>query len=130
MGAGPGYTVGGHYQGNEPLRELLMPQKTNTTKMTLETIEPLGKRVLVRKDLDKKRTKGGIELPDSVEIPTITGRVVAISAQVENDDDTPIRQYDKILFNPKRAIPVDFEADNQLYVVPVEDLVAVFRKAK
>ena len=107
-----------------------MPQETNTTKMTLETIEPLGKRVLVRKDLDKKRTKGGIELPDSVEIPTITGRVVAISAQVENDDDTPIRQYDKILFNPKRAIPVDFEADNQLYVVPVEDLVAVFRKTK
>ncbi len=107
-----------------------MPPKTHTTKMTLETIEPLGKRVLVRKDLDKKRTKGGIELPDSVEIPTITGRVVAISAQVENDEDTPIRQYDKILFNPKRAIPVDFEADNQLYVVPVEDLVAVFRKTK
>ena len=107
-----------------------MPQKTNASKMKLETVEPLGKRVLVRKDLDKKRTKGGIELPDSIEIPTITGRVVAVSAQVENDDDTPIRQYDKILFNPKRAIPVDFEADNQLYVVPVEDLVAVFRKAK
>lgn len=110
--------------------ELPMAEKTKTAKMKMETIEPLGKRVLVRKDLDKKRTKGGIELPDSVEIPTITGRVVAISAQVQNDDDTPIRQYDKILFNPKRAIPVDFEADNQLYVVPVEDLVAVFRKTQ
>ena len=96
----------------------------------LETVEPLGDRVLIRKDEDKKRTKGGIELPDSVEIPTITGRVVAVSTQIENDDDFPIRQYDKVLFNPKHAVPVDFEADNQLFVVPIEDVVAVFRKVK
>jgi chaperonin GroES len=94
----------------------------------LETVEPLGKRILLRKDEDKKRTKGGIELPDSIEIPTITGRVVAVSAQIEADDDFPIQRYDRVLFNPKNAIPVDFEADNQLYVVPVEDLVAVFRR--
>ncbi|MCC7292207.1 MAG: co-chaperone GroES [Phycisphaerales bacterium] len=96
----------------------------------LETVEPVGKRVLIRKDEDKKRTKGGIELPDSVEIPTITGRIVAVSAQVERDEDFPIQQYDKVLFNPKHAIPVDFESDNQLFVVPIEDVVAVFRKAK
>ena len=105
-----------------------MAERTSKSKTLLETVEPLGKRVLIRKDEDKKRTKGGIELPDSIEIPTITGRVVTVSAQVEADDDFPIQQYDKVLFNPKNAIPVDFEADNQLYVVPVEDLVAVFRK--
>ena len=70
----------------------------------------------------------GLELPDSVEIPTITGRIVCISAQIANDDDFPIRQYDKVLFNPKNAIPVDFEGDNRLFVIPVEDVVAVFRK--
>lgn len=107
-----------------------MTEKTNARTTKLETVEPLGDRVLIRKDQDKKRTKGGIELPDSVEIPTITGRIVAVSAQVEKDEDFPIRQYDKVLFNPKRAIPVDFEADNQLYVVPIEDVVAVFRKSK
>ena len=105
-----------------------MAKHVGQSKTRLETVEPLGKRVLIRKDADKKRTKGGIELPDSVEIPTITGRVVAVSAQVEADDDFPIQQYDKVLFNPKHAIPVDFEPDNQLYVVPVDDLVAVFRK--
>ena len=105
-----------------------MAERTSKSKTLLETVEPLGKRVLIRKDEDKKRTKGGIELPDSIEIPTITGRVVAVSTQVEADGDFPIQQYDKVLFNPKHAIPVDFEADNQLYVVPVEDLVAVFRK--
>lgn len=98
-------------------------------RMKLEVVEPLAKRVLIRKDADKKQTKGGIQLPDNIEIPTITGRVVAVSAQVENDEDFPLRQYDKVLFNPKHAIPVDFEGDNQLFVVPVEDVVAVFRPA-
>ncbi len=105
-----------------------MAKNAKARSVKLETVEPLGKRVLIRKDEDKKETKGGIALPDKIEIPTITGRIVTISAQVENDDDFPLRQYDKVLFNPKNAIPVDFEADNQLFVVPVEDLVAVFRK--
>lgn len=96
--------------------------------LRMETVEPLGKRLLIRKDADKKRTKGGIQLPDSIEIPTITGRIVAVSRQVENDEDYPIQRYDKVLFNPKHAIPVDFEGDNQLFVVPIEDIVAVFRK--
>lgn len=107
-----------------------MPDPQRTQKNKLEVVEPLGKRVLIRKDEDKKVTKGGIELPDSIEIPTITGRIVAVSAQIENDDDFPIRQYDRVLFNPKSAIPVEFEADNYLYVVAVEDVVAVFRKAE
>jgi chaperonin GroES len=105
-----------------------MDQRSAASKTKLETVEPVGKRVLIRKDEDKKVTKGGIELPDSIEIPTITGRIVSVSTQVENDDDFPVKQYDRVLFNPKHAIPVDFESDNQLYVVPIEDVVAVFRK--
>jgi len=105
-----------------------VPEERKTKTNAVEIVEPLGKRVLIRKDEDRKVTKGGIELPDSIEIPTITGRVVAISTQVENDIDFPIRQYDRVLFNPKHAIPVEFEADNYLYVVPIEDVVAVFRK--
>jgi chaperonin GroES len=106
-----------------------MLMKAQEDKAKLETVEPVGKRVLIRKDQDKKATKGGIQLPDSIEIPVLTGRIVAVSAQVEKDEDFPIRQYDRILFNPKHAIPVDFEVDNQLFVIPVEDVVAVFRRA-
>jgi chaperonin GroES len=84
--------------------------------------------VLLRKDEDKKQTKMGIHLPDKIEIPTLTGRIVAVSAQVERDQDYPIEKYDRVLFNPKHAIPVDFEGDNRLFVVPVEDIVAVFRR--
>lgn len=103
--------------------------QASPSKQQLEIVEPIGKRVLIRKDEDKKTTKGGIQLPGNIEIPTITGRVVAVSVQVERDQDYPIRQYDKVLFNPKNAIPVDFEGDNRLFVVPIEDVVAVFRRA-
>lgn len=93
-------------------------------------VEPLGRRILIRKDESRQKTRGGIVLPDNSEIPTITGRVVEISVQVERDEDFPIRKYDKVLFHPKHAIPVDFEADNLLYVVPIEDVVAVFRRTE
>jgi chaperonin GroES len=106
-----------------------MNKKNQTESKTFETVEPIGKRVLIRKDEDKKQTKGGIQLPDNIEIPTITGRVVAVSAEIENSADIPLRKYDKVLFNPKGAIPVDFEGDNRLFVVEVENVVAVFRKA-
>jgi len=95
----------------------------------LETVEPVGRRVLIRKDEDKKETKGGIQLPDTIEIPTITGRIVAVSAEVENEPDIPLIQYDKVLFNPKGAIPVDFEGDNRLFVVDIDNIVAVFRRS-
>jgi len=97
----------------------------STTK--LEIVEPIGARVLIRKDEDRKQTKAGIHLPDKIEIPTLTGRVVAISAQVDRDDNYPIKRYDRVLFNPKHAIPVEFDGDNRLFVIPVEDVVAVFR---
>lgn len=106
-----------------------MPNK-NKPAAAFEYVEPIGLRVLVRKDEPKRQTRGGIALPDAAEIPTITGRIVTISAAVENDADVPLRQYDKILFHPKNAIPVDLEHDNQLFVVPVEDVVAVFRRNK
>ncbi len=93
-----------------------------------EYVEPLGMRVLIRKDESRQQTRGGIVLPDKAEIPTITGRVVEISEQVKNDPDFPIAKYDKVLFHPKNAIPVDLEPNNLLYVVPIEDVVAVFRR--
>ena len=103
---------------------------TEKKKVVLETVEPIGARVLIRKDEDKKTTKSGIHLPDKIEIPTLTGRIVSVSVEVSTDSNYPIQQYDRVLFNPKGAIPVDFEGDNRLFVVPVESVVAVFRREK
>ena len=105
------------------------PSRKPSSQASLEVVEPIGPRVLIRKDDDKKQTKSGIHLPDKIEIPTLNGRIVAVSAQVEKDADYPIKRYNRVLFNPKHAIPVDFEGDNRLFVVPVEDVVAVFRRS-
>lgn len=101
-----------------------MPTKA---AVKMETIEPVGLRVLIRKDEDKKQTRGGIILPDELEIPVLTGRVVAISAQVERDDDFPIREFDKVIVNPSNNVPVELGHDNRLFIIPVEDVVAIVR---
>ncbi|MFN9721510.1 MAG: co-chaperone GroES, partial [Planctomycetota bacterium] len=67
-------------------------------KIVADYVEPLGMRVLIRKDEPRHQTRGGIVLPANSEIPTITGRVVEISVQVERNEDFPIRKYDKVLF--------------------------------
>lgn len=102
----------------------------NEAKMSLDVIEPIGLRVLIRKDDEKRTTRGGIHLPDDARIPVITGRVVAISAQLDSDPDYPIQQYDKVLVDPRNGIPVDFEPDNKLFIISVEDVVAVIRRGE
>jgi chaperonin GroES len=92
-----------------------------------DIIEPIGKRVVIRKDDNKRETKSGIVLPDSHEIPVITGRVIAVSKAIENDEDQTIRQYDKVLFDPREAIPVELEHDNRMFVVALDRVLAIFR---
>jgi chaperonin GroES len=105
-----------------------MPSKPGK-RLEYDIIEPIGKRVVVRKDDNKRTTKGGIVLPDTHEIPVITGRVIAISKAIENDQDQTIRQYDKVLFDPREAIPVELEHDNRLFVVHIDRVLAIFRRS-
>jgi len=108
-----------------------MPPKParSRSEHEFDIIEPIGKRVVVRKDDNKRTTKGGIVLPDTHEIPVITGRVIAVSKAIENDEDQTIRQYDKVLFDPREAIPVELEHDNRLFVVSIDRVLAIFRRS-
>jgi chaperonin GroES len=111
--------------GYNPFVMAIKPKKS----AEFDIIEPIGERVVVRKDDNKRETKSGIVLPDSHEIPVITGRVIAISKAIENDEDQTIRQYDKVLFDPREAIPVELEHDNKMFVVPLERVLAIFRRS-
>ena len=99
-------------------------------RMEYDLLEPVGWRVVIRKDDNRRQTKSGIVLPDSKEIPVITGRIVAVSREVEADTDVPLRVYDKVLFDPREAIPVELEHDNKLFVVNVDNVLAVCRRSK
>ena len=107
-----------------------MTSKPMKRRAEYDIIEPIGKRVVVRKDDNKRETKSGIVLPDSHEIPVITGRVIAVSKAIENDEDQTIRQYDKVLFDPREAIPVELEHDNRLFVVHLDRVLAIFRRSE
>ena len=106
-----------------------MSTKPGKRRAEYDIIEPIGKRVVIRKDENRRETKSGIVLPDSHEIPVITGRVIAVSKAIENDEDQTIRQYDKVLFDPREAIPVELEHDNKMFVVTIERVVAIFRRS-
>src|SRR5436305_6557346 len=106
-----------------------MSTKPTNRASEYDVIEPIGKRVVVRKDDNKRQTRTGIVLPDTHEIPVITGRVIAISKAIENDDDQTIRQYDKVLFDPREAIPVELEHDNRMFVVSLDRVLAIFRRS-
>jgi chaperonin GroES len=105
-------------------------ESASKKSLDYDLIEPVGKRVVIRKDENKRTTRSGIALPDSHEIPVITGRVIAVSKQLENDEDYTIRNYDRVLFDPREAIPVDLEHDNRMFVVHVDRVLAIFRKNK
>ena len=107
-----------------------MAAKPLKSRSEFDVIEPIGKRVVIRKDDNKRETRSGIVLPDSHEIPVITGRVIAISKQIENDEDQTIRNYDKVLFDPREAIPVELEHDNKLFVVSLDRVLAIFRRSE
>src|SRR5690349_1983764 len=106
-----------------------MAQKPAKSLSEYDVIEPIGKRVVIRKDDNKRQTKGGIVLPDTHESPVITGRVIAVSKAIENDEDQTIRQYDKVLFDAREAMPVELEHDNRLFVVSIERVLAIFRRS-
>jgi hypothetical protein len=55
--------------------------------------------------------------------------VIAVSKAIENDEDQTIRQYDKVLFDPREAIPVELEHDNRLFVVSIDRVLAIFRRS-
>jgi chaperonin GroES len=99
-------------------------------RLDYDIIEPVGWRVVIRKDDNRRQTKSGIVLPDSKEIPVITGRIVAVSREVEGDTDVPLRVYDKVLFDPREAIPVELDHDNRLFVVNVDHVLGVFRRSR
>src|SRR5213082_665290 len=106
-----------------------MAKPSSARRAEYDIIEPIGKRVVVRKDENKRQTRSGIVLPDSHEIPVITGRVIAVSKEIENDEDQTIRPYDKVLFDPREAIPVELEHDNRLFAVAIDRVLAIFRRS-
>lgn len=88
-------------------------------------LRPLNEMVLIRQDKDKEKTSGGIILPDSAKIPTLTGIVVAVPENV-NEFECPIRELDTVIYDTRYQVPVDLEPGNQFYLIPFQYIYGVF----
>lgn len=93
---------------------------------------PVGDMVLVVNDGKQKTTRGGLILPDSAAIPTLTGRIVRISDALKNPDDPmdtiPFEELDRVIYDPREAVPVDFEqAEKKHYLINIRWIYGIIR---
>ena len=89
-----------------------------TAKKKLRKVYPFGRMCLVKKDDDKNQTSGGILLPDDSKIPVISGRLVAISKALQDQKEKfDFEELDRVYFDTRHSVPVDFEPDNKFYFI-------------
>lgn len=80
---------------------------------------PIGKRVLVKKDLQETKTKGGIILPTEEGKEKSQGKVVQISPTLEGwKKDT------QVLFGKYAGDPLELEGEKYV-ILHIEDIIAV-----
>ena len=83
--------------------------------------KPLGKRVLVERVEEEKKTSSGIIIPDNATEKPSIGIVVEVSSQVDE-----VKKGDKVLFGKYKGSEV--KLDNKDYVVlDDEDILGILK---
>ena len=60
--------------------------------------KPLGQRVLVERIEEEVKTASGIIIPDNAKEKPLEGIIKAISKEVEDNENLPLREGDKVVF--------------------------------
>ena len=77
--------------------------------------KPLGLRVLVERLEEEAKTASGIIIPDNAKEKPLEGKVVAISKEVEEDENLPINEGDVVVF--AKYAGTDITIDGKEYLV-------------
>ncbi len=77
--------------------------------------KPLGLRVLVERMEEEAKTASGIIIPDNAKEKPLEGKVVAISKEVEEDENLPINVGDTIVF--AKYAGTELSMDGKEYLV-------------
>jgi len=97
---------------------------------TKQTIQPLGKRVLVQPDELEQVTKGGLVLPPSAsdEKRPATGTVLTLGIGKRKGEDIKfdVKVGDKIYF--KKYSPEEIEVEGKKYfLLDIDDILAILK---
>ena len=83
--------------------------------------QPLGKRVLVERLEDVKTTASGIIIPDNAKEKPLSGKVLAVSSEVEG-----VSVGDSVVFAEYGGTEVAFDGKTYL-VLKIEDVLGVLK---
>jgi chaperonin GroES len=102
-----------------------MAKKNDTGKMKLQ---PLGDRVVIRREVSSEKTAGGIYLPDTAKDKPARGTVVSIGGGRVLDDGTrsqfQVKEKDRVLFLSYAG--EEFKVgDEELLLMRESDILAV-----
>lgn len=93
-------------------------------------LQPLGDRVVIRRDESEEKTSGGIYLPDSAKDKPARGTIVSIGDGRLLDDGSrsafTVKEGDRVLFLSYAGEEFKF-GDDQLLLMRESDILAVIK---
>lgn len=89
-------------------------------------LKPIGERIVIKLLKAEERTSSGIVLPSSAQEQPQYAEVVAIGAEIENDDDKKgsIKVGDKVIYSKYSGTEVKLD-DVEYTIVKYSDVLAV-----
>jgi chaperonin GroES len=86
-------------------------------------IEPVGRRVLVKRIEEEEKKKGGIIVPDTAKEKPSQGIVEGVAKVKKDDDPLPVKKGDKILFGKYSGTEIEYK-DEEYLILNEEDILA------
>jgi chaperonin GroES len=86
-------------------------------------IEPVGRRVLVKRIEEEEKKKGEIIIPDTAKEKPSQGIVESVAKVKKDDDPLPVKKGDKILFGKYSGTEIEYK-DEEYLILNEEDILA------
>ena len=91
-------------------------------------IRPLHDRVIVKRESEEEKTKGGIIIPDTAKEKPVEGKVIAVGAGKLMDDGKKqpleVKKGDRVLFGKYAGTDIQIDGEEHL-IMREDDIIAV-----
>ena len=105
-----------------------MPTATKKKSSTKIRLQPLGDRVVVKREESEERTAGGIVLPDTAKDKPARGEVISVGEGKLLDDGTrspmQVKVGDRVIFSSYAGETFKV-ADEELLLMREDDILAI-----
>ena len=88
---------------------------------------PIGLRVLIERIEEEAKTASGIIIPDNAKEKPLEGKVIAISKDVEEDENLPINVGDIVVFAKYSGTEISLDGKEYL-VLNTDDILGKIEK--